>query len=82
MARKKKKSYSNNLEVNSKVKLSDMHNHKATDRQLKYIDDLCKNNGYEFFNKDINMKHAGSIIAFLAKDKVQPHYLFDYIRYE
>jgi hypothetical protein len=32
--------------------------------------------------EEFKMKHAGSIIAFLAKDKVQPHYLFDYIRYE
>jgi hypothetical protein len=66
----------------NRVKLNDMINYEATAKQIKYIEDLCKNNGYEFYNKNINMKHAGSIIAFLAKDKVQPHYLFDYIRYE
>lgn len=64
------------------VRLGDMVNHKATDKQIKYIDDLCRDAGYVFYNKDINMKHAASIIAFLAKDKVQPHYLFDYVRYE
>ena len=66
----------------SKVKLNDMVNHPATAKQLKYLEDLCTNHGYEFYNKDINMKHAASIIAFLSKDKVQPHYLFDYLRYE
>jgi hypothetical protein len=66
----------------NRVKLNDMINYEATAKQIKYIEDLCKDNGYEFYNKNINMKHAGSIIAFLAKDKVQPHYLFDYIRYE
>ena len=66
----------------NRVKLNDMINYEATAKQIKYIEDLCKDNGYEFYNKNINMKHAGSIIAFLAKDKVQPHYLFDYIRYD
>ena len=70
------------LRRKNRVKLNDMINHHATTKQIKYIEDLCKDNGYEFYNKNINMKHAGSIIAFLAKDKVQPHYLFDYIRYE
>ena len=59
-----------------------MKNHSATDKQIKYINDLCKNNGYEFYNQNINMKQAAFIIGFLAKDKVQPHYLFDFLRYE
>ena len=59
-----------------------MKNHSATDKQIKYINDLCKNNGYEFYNQNINMKQAEYFIGFLAKDKVQPHYLFDFLRYE
>ena len=50
----------------NRVKLNDMINYEATAKQIKYIEDLCKDNGYEFYNKNINMKHAGSIIAFLA----------------
>ena len=69
------------MNINSR-NLNRIINGYTTSISFKYIEDLCKDNGYEFYNKNINMKHAGSIIAFLAKDKVQPHYLFDYIRYE
>lgn len=71
-----------NMNKNNIIKFNDMKNHSATDKQLKYINDLCSDNGYEFYNQDINMKQAASIIGFLAKDKVQPHYLFDFLRYE
>lgn len=59
----------------NKVKLNDMMNHPATTKQIKYIEDLCVNHGYEFYHKDINMKHANSIIAFLSKDKVKPLFI-------
>ena len=59
-----------NMNKNNIIKFNDMKNHSATDKQLKYINDLCSDNGYEFYNQDINMKQAASIIGFLAKDKV------------
>ena len=39
----------------NRVKLNDMINYEATAKQIKYIEDLCKDNGYEFYNKNINM---------------------------
>lgn len=64
-----------------KIKFDKMIEHNATDKQIKYIEDLCNNHGFEFYNKNINMKHASSIIGFLANDSHEPHYLFDYIKY-
>ncbi|MBP3930495.1 MAG: hypothetical protein J6D47_13140 [Peptostreptococcaceae bacterium] len=53
------------MNKNNIIKFNDMKNHSATDKQLKYINDLCSDNGYEFYNQDINMKQAASIIGFL-----------------
>ena len=48
---------------------------------LHLYDNTFTNNTTEIIidNKNINMKHAGSIIAFLAKDKVQPHALSPFV---
>lgn len=46
------------MNKNNIIKFNDMKNHSATDKQLKYINDLCSDNGYEFYNQDINMKQV------------------------
>ena len=44
-----------------------MKNHSATNKQIKYINDLCNDNGYEFYNQDINMKQAASYYCILSQ---------------
>lgn len=67
---------------NKRKKWYYMVDYPASDKQIKYINDLCKDNGYEFYNQDIDMQRAGAIISFLVNDTTEPQYLFDYLRYE